>query len=360
MRLADFALERFFARHEFAVKHLMCASDCESMTTEELLAYEPGAAEALLDQRLGYTETLGNPALRAVIAGLYTKISPDQVLVFSGAQEPIFAFMNVILGAGDHAVVHVPCYQSLLEVPRAAGAAVTPWVAREASSWQLDPDELPKLLRDDTRCVVINSPHNPTGAVLTRERFDAIVAAARQRGLWLFSDEVYRELEYEPGTRNPAACDIYEKAVSLGTTAKAYGLAGLRIGWIATQDRVLLTKLAAFKDYLTICNSAPGELLAMVGLKHHEELAARAREIVQGNLKLFEPFAKSYGLTFVTPTGGSTLFAYRQGGERWCEELLHLRGVAFAPGKLFGGEHDHFRVGLGRKAFAAGLDAIRA
>ena len=139
MKLHDFALERFFARHEFAVKHLMCASDCESMTTEELLAYEPGAAELLLDQRLGYTETLGNPALRAAIAGLYTGTKPDQTLVFSGAQEPIFAFMNVVLEPGDSAVVHVPCYQSLVEVARAIGAEVKPWIARETNAWQLDP-----------------------------------------------------------------------------------------------------------------------------------------------------------------------------------------------------------------------------
>lgn len=359
MKLQDFALERFFARHEFAVKHLICASDCESMTTEELLALEPGAAEALLELRLGYTETLGHPALRAAIAAMYTKISPDQVLVFTGAQEPIFAFMNVVLGASDHAVIHVPCYQSLIEVPRAAGAAVTAWIAREAEQWQLDVDELSRLVREDTRCVVVNSPHNPTGAVLTRDRFEAIVKLCRTRGLWLFSDEVYRGLEYDAAARNPAACDVYEKAVSLGTTAKAYGLAGLRIGWIATQDRELLARLAAFKDYLTICNGAPGELLATVAMKHHEQLAARSRAIVRENLKLFEPFAKSFGLTYVRPTGGSTLFAYRPGGERWCEELLHLRGVAFAPGKLFGGEHDHFRVGLGRKTFAAGLEAIK-
>ncbi len=359
MRLNDFGLERFFARHEFAVKHLMCASDCESMTTEELLALQPGAAELLLDQRLGYTETLGNPELRAAIAGLYMHLKADQTLVFSGAQEPIFAFMNVVLEPGDGVVVHMPCYQSLHEVARSVGAEVKPWVAREAEGWQLDPDELAKLCDEKTRAIVINSPHNPTGAVLLGERFDAIVRFARARGLWLFSDEVYRGLEHDQVVKNAAASDVYEKAVSLGTTAKTYGLAGLRVGWIATQDPGLLAKLAAFKDYLTICNSAPGELLATVALKHHENLAARSREIVRANLTLFDAFAKPHGINFVRPTGGSVLFAHRKGGERWCEELLHMRGVCFAPGRLFGGEPDHFRVGLGRKTFAAGLEAIK-
>ncbi|MBL8955841.1 MAG: aminotransferase class I/II-fold pyridoxal phosphate-dependent enzyme [Myxococcaceae bacterium] len=359
MKLHDFGLERFFARHEFAVKHLMCASDCESMTTEALLAFEPGSAELLLEQTLGYTETLGNPALRAAIAGLYTRVKPDQTLVFSGAQEPIFAFMNVVLEPGDGVVVHVPCYQSLHEVGRAVGAEVKPWVAREANGWQLDPDELPKLCTEKTKVLVINSPHNPTGAVVTGDRFDAIVKFCRARGLWLFSDEVYRGLEHDQVVKNAAACDVYEKAVSLGTTAKTYGLAGLRVGWIATQDLALIGRLAAFKDYLTICNSAPGELLATVALKHHEKLAARSRELVRANLTLFEAFARPHGINFVRPTGGSVLFAHRKGGERWCEELLHLRGVCFAPGRLFGGDPDHFRVGLGRTTFAAGLDAIR-
>jgi aspartate/methionine/tyrosine aminotransferase len=192
---------------------------------------------------------------------------------------------------------------------------------------------------------------------MSRDRFDAVVKFARERGLWLFSDEVYRGLEHTEAVRHPAAADVYEKAISLGTTAKTYGLAGLRIGWVATQDSALIQRLHAFKDYLTICNPGPSEVLATVALRNHEKLAARSREIVLQNLQLFEPFAKTHGITYVKPDGGSTLFASRLGAERWCQELLHLRGVAFAPGPLFGGDGDHFRVGLGRKSFADGLAA---
>ncbi len=260
MKLEDFALERFFAKHEHKVKHLMCASDTQTTTVAQILALDPEAEEKLLAMPLLYTETLGHPDLRSAIASLYARTSASQVLVFTGAQEPIFAFMNVMVGAGDDVVVHTPCYQSLHEVARAAGAGVIEWRAQESSQWQLDPDDLSKLVTPRTRGIVINSPHNPTGAVLTRDRFDAIVAFARTRGLWLFSDEVYRGLERGPA--NPSACDVYERAICLGTTAKTYGLAGLRIGWIATQDAAVLERLHAYKDYLTICTAGPSELLA--------------------------------------------------------------------------------------------------
>src|SRR5262249_44626246 len=155
----------------------------------------------------------------------------------------------------------------------------------------LDPDALPQLVSPRTRGIVINSPHNPTGALLSRDRFEAIVRFARERGLWLFSDEVYRGLEQNPAERNPAACDVYERGISLGSTAKTYGLAGLRIGWIATRDASLYARLAAFKDYLTICNSATGELLSALALRHAEAIAARNRSIVTANIERFAHFA---------------------------------------------------------------------
>lgn len=353
MKFVDFKLERFFARHEFKVKHLMCASNIEPMSVREVLALEPGAEAKLDELQLGYTDTLGAAELREAIASIYE--SKPKVLVFSGAQEPIFSFMYTQLGPGDDVVVHVPCYQSLHEVARHVGAGVIPFHAREA--WQLDPDELKRLITPSTRGIVINSPHNPTGAVLTRDRFDAIVAIARERGLWLFSDEVYRGLEI--GQRNPAAVDVYERAFCLGTTAKTYGLAGLRIGWIATHDQATLDRLHAFKDYLTICNSGPSEVLAAVAMRHAETLAARGRKIVADNTALWTAYLKRHPeLSWVPPHGGSTAYVKRKDAKQWCADLLDSKGIAFAPGGLFGGDDEHFRVGLGRAGFAEGLAAL--
>jgi aspartate/methionine/tyrosine aminotransferase len=357
VKFVEFGLERFFSKHEFKVKHLLCASNIEAMSVRELLALDPAATERLMSLQLGYTETLGHPELREAIGGLFE--SKPQVLVFTGAQEPIFTFMYTQLAPGDDLIVHVPCYQSLHEVARHVGAGVIPFHARPEARWQLDPDELAKLVTPKTRGIVINSPHNPTGAVLTRDRFDAIVSFARERGLWLFSDEVYRGLEI--GERNPSAVDVYERAFCLGTTAKTYGLAGLRIGWIATHDQATFDRLHAFKDYLTICNAAPSELLTSVAMRHAEELAARGRKIVAENTKLWTAFMQKHAeLSWVAPLGGSTAFVKRAGGEAWCALLLEKKGIAFAPGRLFGGDSEHFRVGLGRSGLAAGLLALDA
>ena len=169
MRLADFALERFFARWEFTAEMLLCASDVEGWSMRDLLALADDEARDRWDRlALGYTESPGDPALRAALAGLYEHISPDQVLVFSGAQEAILALHNVLLGPGDHAIVVRPAYQSLAEVGVASGADVTRVDLHEADAWRLDVDEVRAALRPNTRLIQINEPHNPTGALMDR------------------------------------------------------------------------------------------------------------------------------------------------------------------------------------------------
>lgn len=282
------------------------------------------------------------------------------MLAFAGAEEPIFAFFNEVVGPGDHVIAHYPAYQSLYAVAEAAGAEVTRWEAREADGWQLDPDALESLRRPATKVVVINSPHNPTGMLLQRPRLDAIVAFARKHGLWLFSDEVYRGLEHDPAARNPAVADLYERGVSLGALAKSYGLAGLRIGWVACHDRALLARLSAFKDYLTICNAGPSELLGAVGLRHGEALIARCRKIVRANLAQAAAFLARHGDRFgwVAPTAGTCGFVRCASASDFSAKLLEGTGVLVMPGPELEYPDTHFRFGLGRKNFPEALGEL--
>lgn len=358
----DFALERYFAKYEFTAKHLLCASDPQAMTIAELLEIEPGARERFDEVWLGYTESPGSPMLRAAIAATYGEpIDASNVLVHSGAEEPLFAFMNVVLNAGDHVVVHFPGYQSHYAIAEAIGAQVSRWTGDEGDRWALDPAELERLLRPSTRAVVISSPHNPTGWCMDRERLDAIVAIARKRGLWLLSDEVYRGLERDVPAA-PAACEAYERAVSVGGTAKTYGLAGLRIGWLATRDRTLLQSVAKFKDYLTICNAAPSEFLATLALEHSETLLNRTRGIVASNLDALGPFFARHGGRFEwqRPPGGTTAFPKLLGGDvdRFCADLVAKTGVLLLPGTLFDAGDAHFRLGYGRSDLPRGLRVL--
>src|SRR5450432_3989252 len=275
MKIADFELERYFARWEFAVRHLLCASDLEGYPLAELLSLADDEARGLWqDLRLGYTESSGHPLLRAAIAGLYETISPDDVLVFSGAEEAIFCLLNVAVGPGDHVIAGWPGYQSLYEVARAAGAEVSLHELRAEDGWALDVERIRSALRPETRLIVVNAPHNPTGMLPSQAEWRALVALCADAGIHLFADEVYRFLEYDEADRLTAGADALPTGISLGVMSKSFAMAGLRIGWLASHDRALLTRCAAFKDYTTICPSAPAEILSLIGLRAKDAVLA--------------------------------------------------------------------------------------
>ena len=352
MQLNPFKLERYFARYEFNTQYLLCSSDSQSLAVQDLLALEPGASERLNQLWLGYTESQGAPSLRQEICRIYTTIQPEQVLVHNGAEEGIFLFMLAALQPGDHVIVHSPGYQSLAEVARSLGCEVTPWIAREENDWMPDLDELKRSLRPTTRAVVINTPHNPTGLLMTHYNFDQVNRFTQEHGLLFFSDEVYRESEYDRSNRLPAACDIDEQAVSLGVMSKTYGLAGLRIGWIATRNPGLYERMARMKDYTSICSSAPSEFLAELALRHREKIARRNVDIITANLSLLDAFFARHADMFIwkRPNAGSIAFPRLIGEDidAFCHTLVTTAGVLLLPGSVFDDSGNHFRIGFGR------------
>lgn len=362
MPIADFRLERYFARWEFAAPHLLCASDVEGLPLAELLSLADDETRALWDGlRLGYTEAAGHPLLRAEIASLYGGVSPDEVLVFAGAEEAIYVFMRTVLGPGDRVVVTWPGYQSLYEVARAAGAEVDLLPLDRENGWALDLDLLRSTLAPTTRAVVLNFPHNPTGALPDLATSRGAVEIAREAGVLLFSDEVYRFLEHDPADRLPAAVDEYERGLSLGVMSKSFALAGLRIGWLATHDHDLLRRLASYKDYTSICSSAPSEVLALIALRARGAVLERSRRIIAGNLALLDPFFREWEgvLEWVRPRAGSTAFPRvvpEVEIDRFAAELMEREGVLILPGTLLDHPGGHFRIGFGRTDFPAGLE----
>ncbi|MGH7647572.1 MAG: aminotransferase class I/II-fold pyridoxal phosphate-dependent enzyme, partial [Gemmatimonadaceae bacterium] len=310
MHLRPFRLERYYDTREFEAPYMMSASDCESWTVAELAALDPTGIDRLLALSLGYTHTTGHPDLRAQIAALYRGVRPDDVIVHAGAQEAIFTCMTAALSAGDHVIVHHPAYQSLSEIPRALGCDATPWKATAAGRWELDVDDLRRAIRPRTRAIVINIPHSPTGWLPSASTLDAIVNVAREHGILLFSDEVYRGLEYDEADRLPAVADIYERGVSLGVMSKVYGLAGLRIGWLVARDRALAQRVAQIKDYTTICASAPSECLATIALGARGAITARNIGIIGENLAALRAFldARPTQFSWVPPRAGPVAF----------------------------------------------------
>ncbi len=362
MNISPFKLERYFAKYEFNAEFLLCSSDCEAMTIADLLALEAGSAEKFQNVWLGYTESQGSPALRKEICNLYATMQPENILVHTGAEEAIYLFMRAMLKEDDHIIVHAPHYQSLSEVAKTIGCQVSPWFAREENGWALDMDELNHLMRSSTKAIVINTPHNPTGYLMSKADFDSINALAQKNKLLLFCDEVYRESEYDPATKLPAACDMGEHAVSLGVTSKTYGLAGLRIGWIATKNKKVYENMATLKDYTTICNSAPSEFLAEVGLRNRQKLIDRNLAIIKNNLAIVDDlFARHANLfQWARPQAGSMGFPKLLKGdiETFCDDLVKKSGVLLLPGTMYDDHRNHFRIGLGRKNLPQAVERL--
>ena len=363
MRIADFALERYFARWEFAVDHLLCASDVQGYPMTDLLDLADDQTQALWEGlALGYTESTGHPLLRAEVAALYAGLEADDVLVFAGAEEAIFCLANTMLGPGDHVVVAWPGYQSLYEVARATGADVTLHELREDAGWAIDTDLLRSQVAPETRLIVINAPHNPTGMLPDRATFEAVVEIAESAGAFLLVDEVYRYLEQDEADRLPAGAEASSHGISLGVMSKSFAMAGLRIGWLATRDRDLLERCARFKDYTTICSSAPSEILALIGLRARETVLDRSRRIVAGNLAILDGFFDEWGDRFawVRPRAGSVGFPRLTvpgvSIDDWAARLVEAEGVLLLPGSQFGYGGNHFRLGFGRTDLPAALD----
>lgn len=354
MSIKPFALERYFAEHEFSAPYLLSSSDCEALSIGDLLAYEPAAAERFHAQWLGYTESQGDPHLRTAISTLYQATTADQILVHSGAEEAIYAFVRATLRAGDRIIVQTPCYQSLYEVAASVGCEVVAWEAQEAQGWDLDLDVLQRSLNANTRAVILNLPHNPTGYLMSRPKFDRLIEIVAQQGVPLFVDEVYRLLEQDPALTLPAVADVYEHGVSLGVMSKTFGLAGLRIGWVATHDRRIFQQMAAYKDYLTICNSAPSEFLATLALRHWRAIRDRNLAITRENLALLDAFFAGVPnrITWVPPQASSTGFARLhdpRGATAFTKALVEQQGVMLLPSTTYHFGDQHFRVGFGRK-----------
>ncbi len=368
--MRDFALETFFSKWEFAARYHLTASDVQSLSLSELLSMAEGPDRLAFEQQwLGYTQTYGLPELRAVIAETYETATADDILCFAGAQEGVYVAMRVLLDRSDHAIVVVPNYQSAETLPLDI-CEVSGIPLNADDRWSLDIDQLRRHIRPNTKLVSINFPNNPTGAVLARDRFDALVELCRERGIFLFSDEVYRLLERDESRRLPQAGDAYERALSLNVMSKAYGLPGLRVGWIMCKDPRVRLKMERYKHYLSICNSAPSERLALIALKARETILNRSRELIRHNLTELQVFFDEFPALFnwVPPDGGCVGFPRytgADGAEAFCRRVVEESGVLLLPPHIYRSEllpapPDRFRIGFGRRGMAEGLAALRA
>jgi len=364
-KIAPFKLERYFAKYEFTAKYLLSSSDCESLGMQELLSMSDEEGLALWhDLKLGYTESQGHPLLRQQIAASYQDIAPDQVLTLA-PEEGIFIALQTLLEPGDRVITTFPAYQSLNEIARSLRCEVIPWSLEvRDGAWRLDVNAMEGMLDASTKLLIINFPHNPTGYLPSRADLERIVELCRSHGITLFSDEMYRLLEYDPAHRLPAVCDLYERGISLSGLSKSMALPGLRMGWLVTRDAALFQRWLIYKDYTTICSSAPSEILALIALRAQQRILERNLGIIRSNLVIAEQFFAQFRHLFewLPPQAGSIAFprlVYDVPVDEFCLDVVTDRSIMLAPGDLFDFPGRHFRLGLGRRNFHQAIDHLR-
>ncbi len=365
MDIAPFAIEAYFARHEFTAPFILCASDCETLTVGELLALagpDGAFASRLHGLRLGYTESQGAPALREAIAETYEDVAPDEVLFLAAPEEGIFVLMHALLEPGDEAVVLMPAYNSLRYLADhicGPGRVKSWWLTPTEGGWELDLAQLASLITPRTRLLVVNFPHNPTGYLPDKETFAGLLELAGRHDLWLFCDEMYRGLELEPAGRLPSAIDRAERVLVLGGLSKAYGLPGLRAGWLVSRDEAVRERLLNWKFYTTICSPGPTELLSLAALQAGEALLERCRAIVVENVATSSAFFARWPELFNwrPPQAGSIALVECRGfsAASHCARAVEEAGVLLLPGDYFDIGDQFMRWGLGRANFAACL-----
>jgi aspartate/methionine/tyrosine aminotransferase len=367
MKIEPFLLERWMTRHETHVRFDIAESGILPLSTNDLLDFEPvgeraATLERLLSLPLGYSEARGTAELRAMLAATYTRADADHILVTTGAIEANFLLFNVLLSAGDHVIAPYPAYQQLYSVPQAIGCDVSLWHVGPDTGYRYDIVALERLLTPRTRLIIVNTPHNPTGAMLSPEGAQRVYALADSVGATVLGDEAYRWLAVPDGDPFAAPMfDIGPRGISVGTLSKPFGLPGLRIGWIAGPPD-LVQKCWGLRDYISLSPGKLNDALAVLALRHRDRIVDRNRRIIQANLATAGQWMaeRTDFMRWTPPRGGLlALLRYdlRMPSLELADKLAMEYSVMLAPGSAFGYEH-HLRLGIGQRPdiFSEGLE----
>ncbi|RMJ22025.1 Aminotransferase [Aspergillus sp. HF37] len=375
VKLEPFAVEQWMDKYETIAKYNVAETCCASISISDLQRLSDDKPSSLLDvsTKLTYGAIRGSKPLRESVANLYaegpTPLPSDNVLVTAGAIQANFLLLYTLVGPGDHVICHYPTYQQLYSVPESLGAEVSLWKSKEADGWKVDINELKDLIRPNTKLIIINNPQNPTGAVIPRETLEEVVEIARQSSIIVHSDEVYRPLFHSMDKEHPPSLLSlgYERTVVTGSMSKAFALAGLRVGWIASRDRDLIEACASARDYTTISVSTIGDSLASHALSQAcvHNLLKRNVELARTNVAILEKFIDSHRGTcdWAKPLAGTTAFVrFSKMGKpvddtAFCEMLLEKTGVMFVPGSACFGRDGDFR-GYVRIGFVNETDVL--
>lgn len=350
MQVPPFLLDRWIAQKsapDSTIEYDLASSTGPVWTLRELLELSGGedALATLLDTNVSYTASAGTPALRTAIAAL-EGVEPEDVQVVTGASEALLILFFLAAGPGANVVLPQPGFPANAALAESLGIAIRYYHLRAEDQFRVDPDEIRRLVDRDTRLLLVNSPHNPTGAVLSDPEMESLADFCAARGVQLVSDQVYHPIYHAADLRSAAR---FAHATVISDFSKALCLSGLRIGWMVDRDPRRRERYRNARNYFTITANVFGERLAVLALEHSAEIYARARQVSRQNLALLDQvFARHRDvLRWVRPPGGMTAFPWLAAGgdtREFCRDLAR-RGVLMVPGDCFG-QPEHFRLGF--------------
>lgn len=354
-------LHEWFATTEGRFELSLSHSACQPLHVAELL--DEAELKAFAEVGLAYGAFEGLAELRQLIAGDYETIDPSQVLTFNGPSEAIYTFMQAILEPGDQIVVPSPVFHPLQAIARQIGCNIKEWRAADELSCTFDVDGLAAICDQSTKLIVINFPHNPSGQTVSESEFHRILEIAQSVDAVVFSDEAFRLLELPPHSTLPAACDLYNKAVSMTGMSKPFGLGGLRIGWLATKSDSIRKAVRQYRYNTAEMTNTPCQWLACRALQKSDEILTRNRKTITANLDRLAAFVETHNdtLSLFRPKAGTMALVEQQTkltSTEFCERVLDEQRLFLIPGRPLGISDSLLRFGLGMSDFSQGLERL--
>lgn len=351
MKIATFKVEEWMNLNETKAKYNIAETCVDSVTLNELFRFAGRSWQEffseLSQRRMTYGAIFGNRELKVEISKLYRSINVDDIITTHGAAGANHLALYSLVEPEDAVVSVMPTYQQLYSIPESYGAKVRILKLTKEEKFLPNLDKLRTFVNERTKVICINNPNNPTGALIPEETLRGIVEIARGVGAYLFCDEVYRFLSQEDGYPE-SVVDLYERGIVVGSMSKAFSLAGLRLGWIATRNREAMRSILLHRDYDTISCGLIDEALAAVAMSAKDKILARNCKIVRENLAILDEWvANEPYFSYVKPQCGTTALLYcdvDMPSEKFCSKLLAETGVLLTPGSCFDEEHC-FRIG---------------
>lgn len=366
MKIKPFAVEEWMNAWEVGAKYNIAETCVDSISMNDLFELTGEDKTEFLNRlcarRLSYGDIEGLPEFRKGVCGLYKTLNIENIVPTHGASGANHHVFYSLISPGDRVVSIMPTYQQLYSIPESYGADVQILHLSKENNYLPDLEKLRRLVTPETKMICINNPNNPTGALMSEQLLREIVEIARSADAWILCDEVYRHLSQEDDWC-PSIVDLYEKGISVSSMSKAFSLAGLRLGWIATHDMSVVKSCLSHRDYNLVSCGVFDEILAAAALKHSDKLLERSRKIVRENLQILDDWVGSEPhVSYVKPQAGTTALVYYDldiSSYEFCEEMYKKTGAFVTPGDCFEVPHS-MRIGYayGKQDLIDGLKAI--